>query len=206
MELKEIIQKLKESEVDSGIIDAVKGLDQSDEIGKLTKELEGERGKNAGILEDKKKFKERAEAAEKTLKEHEDSKLTDEERTSKQVEELQTKLDEAEKARAQQEQDFKAQQRETALADITSSINWATSVPKDTAKLIVKNAFADTEDISDKTVIESTIKAITENHKSFISAEAPAGSGGQPNDGTPPGGGDGAATMGELMNEVWAGK
>ena len=205
MELDKIIEALKEKEVDSSVVDAIKALDQTDAISKLTKDLEAEKGKNAGILEDKKKFKERADAAEKTLKEQEDSKLSVEERVKNQIDELNKKLVEAEEAKVKQEADFKAAQRETALADITSSIKWSSSIPHDTAKLIVRNAFDGVDEL-EQSVVDGKIKELTETHKSFISAEAPAGTGGKSGGGG--GGGKDEAVLShkEIQSDIWKDK
>lgn len=202
MKLEDIIKTLKEKEVDSDVIDAIKGLDQSDELGKLTKELEAERGKNAGILEDKKKFKERAETAETTLKELQDKDLSVEEKTKKQMDELQQKLEAAEQARQKQENDFKAQQRESKLSDLTGSVKWSSSIPRDTAKLIVKNAFTDMDDLSDQKAIDSKLKEITEAHKAIIDSEAAGGTGSRAA-ASKGGSDDTPASMSSLMAEVW---
>jgi hypothetical protein len=204
MELNEIIEALKEKEVDSKVITAIKGLDQTGEISKLTKELEAEKGKHSGILEDKKKFKERAEAAEKTLKEQEDSKLSVEERVKNQIEELNQKIADAETAKAEQETQFKAKEREAALADITSSIKWSSSIPHDTAKLIVREGFKDVE-VLEQSVVDTKVKELTEVHKAFISADAPGGSGGKSGHAGEPVK-EGAATMKDLMDVVWINK
>lgn len=201
MELDKIIEALTEKEVDSGVIDAIKALDQTEAIETLTKELEAEKGKHAGILEDKKKFKERAEKAEKGLKEIEDSKLTVEERTQNQIDELNRKLEEAEKAKVEQDNNFKAKERDASLADITSSIKWSSSIPHDTAKLIVKESFNDINDLGDKVLVERKIKELTESHKAFISADAPGGTGSK--SGGQGGKEDAPATMKELMAEQW---
>lgn len=203
MELDKIIEALKDKDVDSAIIDAVKGLDQGEAVGKLTKELEAEKGKNAGILEDKKKFKERAEVAEKQLNELQEKDLSIEERTKKQLEDLQAKLDEAEAKRVEQETNFKAQQRESALSDIAGGINWTSSLPRDTAKLIVKNAFNDVDDLSDKSVVESKVKELTETHKAFIDAAAPSGTGAKSGNGASAER-DGPVSMQDLVAEVWS--
>ena len=205
MELNKIIKALEEKEIGSDVISAIKDLDQSEQVSKLTKDLEAEKGKHAGILEDKKKFKERAETAEKSLKEHEDSQLSVEERTQNQIDELNKKLADAEEAKVKQENDFKAAQRETALADITSSVKWSASIPHDTAKLIVREAFNGIENL-EKTVVEGKIKELTETHKAFISAEAPGGTGGKSGGNPAPKEGDVALSHKEIQSDIWKDK
>jgi hypothetical protein len=204
MELDKIIEALTEKEIATEVIDAVKSLNGSDAVEKLTKDLEAERGKAAGIVEDKKKFKTRAEAAEKELKELQGSKLTVEERTQNQIDELNRRLEEADKAKIEQENQFRVKEREAALADIAGSIKWSESIPHDTAKLIISNGFSDIEDLGDKVLVERKVKELTESHKAFINAESPAGLGSR-SDGAP--GDEGkAATMQDLMAEQWQDK
>lgn len=200
MDLNSILEALKEKGIDAVVMDAVKDLDQSAQIQKLTKDLEAERGKHAGILEDKRKFKERAETAEATLKDLQDKDLSAEERMNKQVAELQKKLDEAKAASEQQANEFRAQQRESALADITGQVRWVQNLPHDTAKLIIRNAFSGIEDLS-KENVDSKLKEVIESHKAFIAADAPGGTGGKPGAGAPPT--DKPVSMLDITSEIW---
>ena len=205
MKLNEIIKALEEKEIEGDVITAIKDLDQGEQVSKLTKELEAEKGKHSGILEDKKKFKERAEQAEKSLKEQEDSKLSVEERTQNQIDELNQKLADAEDAKVKQENDFKAAQRETALADITSSVKWSASIPHDTARLIVREAFKGVDDLG-KENVAATVKELTETHKAFISAEAPGGTGGKSGSKGGPPGDDTVLSHKEIQSDIWKDK
>jgi len=205
MELEKIIEALSEKEVGAEIIEAIKGLADTSAVDTLKRELEAERGKVAGVLEDKKKFKERAEEAEKQLKKIADSKLSDSELAERKLAELEEKLQQSEAERQKEHEAFEAKQREARLSDITGSIRWADGVPRDTAKLIVSRAFNDA-DLDDKSKVETIIKEITQTHKSFITAETPAGGGGKGGDGGGAPGADRPATMTELMEEVWGAK
>lgn len=177
MDKKAIIEALKKLEVDGGIISAIEALDNSAEIERLKGELESEQGKGAGILADKKKFKERAEAAESALKDIETAKLPEAERTAKQLQEMQDKLD-AEKAERESDRaEYARVKRESELSDIASSIKWADGTPSSTSKLIISNALMDVQDLADKSKVGEILATVKETHKSFIAADAPSGSG-----------------------------
>lgn len=205
MTIDEIKAALKEKDVDGVVITAIDALDQSGELTRLKSELESEQGKNAGILADKKKFKERAETAEASLKKIEDDKLPADERHAKQLQDMQDKLDGEKAEREKQSADFKATQRDVALSDITGSIKWASGTPQDTAKLVIKNALSGVEDLSDKSKVDEILSSIKETHKTFIAADAPGGTGGKQMGGEKGSGtGDKPATMQELVDDAWA--
>lgn len=207
MEIGKIIEALKGKDVDGAIIDAVKTLDRTSDIERLTKELEAEQGKGSGILADKKKYKERAEQAESKLKEIEDAKLPEAERQQKQLQEMQEKLDAEKTEREKQAADFARVQREAVLSDLTASVKWAEGTPSTTAKLIVKSAFDGIEDLTDKSKIDEVLKVVRENHKSFITAESPGGTGGKGGAGGNNGGGtDKAPSIAENQKHIWGEK
>lgn len=205
MELKDIIKAVEEKELGADVIGAIKALDKSAEVERLTKDLEAEQGKSASILEDKKKFKERAELSEKKLKEIETSKLPEEERHAKELQELNERLESERAEREKQAEEFARTQREAKLADITGSVHWASGTPHETAKLIVSNAFKDL-DLSDSSKVEEVLKSVKETHKSFIAAETPAGAGGKGTDEKDTGGSVEASSFKSLMDETWGGK
>ena len=204
MELKDIIAKLEEKEIDSGIVDAVKNLDQTAEVERLKGELESEQGKTAGILADKKKFKERAEEAEKKIAEAEKAKLPEDERHKQELQELKDKLDAEKAEREKQAEEFAQTQRTAKLADITGSVKWASSTPHDTAKLIIKNALADVDDLSDQSKVDEILNAVKESHKSFIAADAASGSGGKGGGGAPPS--DKSPSIADNQKAIWGDK
>lgn len=206
MELDKIIEALKGKEVDQGVIDAVKGLDQSAEVERLKGELESEQGKGAGILADKKKFKERAEKAEGDLKAIADAKLPEDERHANALKELNDKIAAGETERANDKAEFAKVQREAKLSDITASVKWADGTPSGTAKLIISSAMTDI-DLADQTKVDEALKAVKESHKSFIAAEAPGGTGGKGNEGAGSGGGGNeGSSIADNQKEIWAGK
>lgn len=207
MEIGKIVEALKGKEVDDTIIDAIKALDTSAEVERLTKELEAEQGKGSGILADKKKYKERAEQAETKLKDIEDAKLPEADRQAKQLKEMQDKLDAAQAERESDKAEFARVQREAALSDLTASVKWAEGTPASTAKLIVKNAFNDVDDLTDKTKVDDVLKVVKENHKSFIAAESPGGTGGKGGTGGNSGGGtDKASSIAANQASIWGDK
>ena len=177
MELDKIIEAAKGKELGSDVIDAIKALDTSGTVARLESELSAEQGKNKGILDDKHKFKTRAEAAEKTLQEQTDSKLPAEELHKKQLQEMEEKLAEGTRLREEQDKTFKAQTRDNALLKLGGAIKWAKTVPQGTRELLVKQAFTGTNDLSNESAVSEVVKSLTESHASFISADAPSGSG-----------------------------
>lgn len=181
MELSEIVNKLKESDIGAEIVSAVKALDKSAEIDRLNKEIESERGKASGILEDKKKYKERAEKAESEIKKIADSKLPEDERRQKELDELNEKLKQAEAERQADADKFAKTQRDAKVSELTNSIKWGSGTPFSTAKLIVSNALNEIDDLNDESKVSDTLQKIAESHKSFISADAPSGTGGKGN-------------------------
>lgn len=207
MTMEEIIKAMEDKDLGKSVISAVKGLDTTAEVDRLKGELEGEQGKNSGILADKKKFKERAETAEGKLNDLEKDKLPAEERHERELKEMRDKLDAEKVAREKQDADYKLQQRESTLADLTGSIKWAEGTPHETAKLVIKNALANIDDLSDKSKVDEILTGVKDTHKSFIAAEAPTGTGGKPSGGGGGGGDDDKpATMQDLVDDAWAGK
>ncbi len=178
MELKDIIAKLKEKEIDASIIDAINGLDKSAEVERLKGELEAEQGKSAGILDGKKKYKEKVEGLEKKLQDIEKEKLPENERHKQELAELRAMLDEEKAEREKEKVEFAHTQREARLIDITGSINWSPDTPHDTAKLIVSNAMKEV-DLSDSARVDEIVATVKETHKPFLTAAAPGGSGGR---------------------------
>lgn len=207
MNLEDILAELGKLEASASIIDAVKALDVSDDVTRLKGELESEQGKHSGILADKKKFKDRMEKAESDLKKIETDKLPADERHERELKELQDKLSEEQTAREEQDVSFKAQQRDAKLVDLTGSIKWADGTPSSTAKLVIKNALTDVQDLSDEKAVDAILAGIKETHKSFIAADAPGGTGSKQTGGDKGGGNDDApATMQDLVDDAWAGK
>lgn len=207
MKLEEIIKLLKEAGVEAGVITAIKSLDNSAEVERLTKEVEAERGKSAGILEDKKKYKERAEKAEGEVKKIADEKLPEDERTQKEITELKDKLERQEAERKADADLFARTQREAKVAELTNSIKWAESTPFSTAKLIVSNALTDFDDLSDEAKIGDALKNVVESHKSFIAANAPSGTGGKTDGkGDSGSGGSNESSIADNQKEIWGDK
>lgn len=207
MTLEQIIAAAKAAGMDEAGIAAIQALDTSAEVTRLTGELASEQGKNSGILADKKKFKDRAEKAEADLKKIETDKLPEDEKHAQQLKEMQDKLDQETATREKQEADFKLQQREATLSDLTGSVKWAEGTPQGTAKLIVKNALADVEDLSDEKKVSDILTGIKDSHKSFIAADAPGGTGNKQVGGDKGGGSDDEpASMQDIVDEAWADK
>lgn len=204
MELSKIIEALKDKEIGADIISAVKELDKSDDVARLTKELESEKGKAASILEDKRKFKERAEESEKKLKEIEDAKLPEAERVQKQLEELRAEREAAKAELVAERERVAAKERDNEILKLAGTIKWVKDTPSETSNLIVKNRLADV-DLTDKAKVEEILNGIKETHKAFISADAPGGTGGKSGDGVPK---QETANPSIIDNqkEIWGGK
>jgi len=177
MKLEEITTKLEEAGIDSGVITAVKGLDNSAEVERLNKELTAEQGKSASILEDKKRYKSERDAHKTALDKIENDKLPEEEKHKKALEEMQAKLETEKAEREQQAAEYAKAQRDAKVSDLAASIKWIDGTPQGTGKLIVQNALAGVDDLSDKEKVGEAIKGVTESHKAMIAATAPAGSG-----------------------------
>ena len=203
MKLEDIKSKLKEAGVDEAVISAVVSLDNSAEVERLKGDLTAEQGKSAGILEDKKRYKAERDAHKAALDKIETDKLPDEEKHKKAMKELQEKLDTEKAEREKQAADYAKAQRESTVSDLTGSIKWADGVPQSTAKIIIKNALAEIEDLSDKTKVDAVLKSVADSHKSLISAEAPAGSGGAGGGGGGGGGEKTNFTLGDSVAEAW---
>ena len=177
MELSDIIKAAEGKELDSGVIDAIKALDQSATVERLEKELTAEQGKSKGILEDKKRYKTERDAHKEALDKIENDKLPEEEKHLKAMKELQEKLDAEKAGREAQAADFAKAQRDAKLSDLTASVKWATGTPSDTGKLIIQNAMAGVEDLDDKAKVDEILNTVRESHKSFIAADAAGGTG-----------------------------
>lgn len=203
MEMNEIVEALGGKDVDVGVIAAIEELASSAEVERLLKELSDEQGKTAGILADKKKFKDRAEKAEAGIKTIEDGKLPAEERHARELKDMQDRLEQERADREAQASDFAKTQRDAGLADITGSIKWADGTPHSTAKLIIRSALIDVEDLSDKTKVDEILNTVKESHKTFIAASAPGGSGSKAKGGGGGGSDDKPATMQDLVTDAW---
>lgn len=207
MTLKEIKAKLKEAGVDDGVITAVTALDNSAEVSRLESELKAEQGKAKGILEDKKRYKDERDALKVSLDKIETEKLPDEEKHAKALKELQEKLEKAEQEREADAKKFAETQREARISDLTGSVKWAASTPQSTAKLIIKTALAELDDLSDESKVESILTSVKESHKSFIAADAPSGSGGHSGgDGGEGGSDDKEPSIAENQKALWGDK
>lgn len=204
MELDKILEAAKEAGLNASVLDAIKGLDKSADVERLTKELDAEKGKAAGILEDKKKYKERAEKAEGDLKKIADEKLPEDERHKKELQELKERLESEKADRERQAAEFAKTQREAKIADLTGSVKWADGVPHGTSKLIVQNALAEIEDLSDKSKVEDALKNLKESHKSLIAADAPSGTGGKNVEDRVPKDDKKEFTLADAVKESWA--
>ena len=177
MELDKIIDAAKEKELGSDVIAAIKALDNSGEIERLTKELDSEKGKAKGILEDKKRYKAERDEHKTALNKIETDKLPTEEQHAKALKDMQDKIDKSELDRKADADNFAKVRRDASVSDLTGSINWTKSTPADTRKLIVKNALSGIEDLSDKAKVAEVMKSLTESHAGFISADAASGTG-----------------------------
>lgn len=200
MELDKIIEAAKGKELGSDVIDAIKKLDRSGDVERLESELESERGKNAAILADKKKYKEERDALKATIDKIETDKLPEDEKRQKEIQDLQTKLEEAQKQRDADAAKFAQTQRENKLLELTGKINWSKETPASTRNLIIKNALAEIEDLSDESKVEDVLKSVTESHKSFIVADAAGGSGSKA--GGEGGGGEAKSSGNLILDEV----
>ena len=204
MELDKIIDALKDKDIDGAVITAIKALDNSGDVERLTAELKAEQGKASGILEDKKRYKTERDAHKSALDKIETDKLPDADKHQKQLDDMQKKIDDGEALRVQNDAKFAKTQRDNTELGITAKIKWGANVPQDTAALLVKNALAGVEDLSDDSKVSGVIKSLTESHASFISADAPSGSGGG-GDGGDGGGGskETTHTLGSAVAGAW---
>ena len=178
MKLEEIVKALKDAEIDTSVISAVEGLDNSERIVELETELKDEKGKAQGILDGKHKYKDRAEKAETELQKIKDEGLSEDEKTQQRIEKLEQELTNEREARSNEKLEIAKAAREAKEADITASIKWDKNVPHDSTKLIVKQALSaySDEDLTEDN-IKTAVTAITESHASFITGDAPKGSG-----------------------------
>jgi len=207
MKLTDILTVLKEKELDADVIEAVEALDTSAEVERLTSELDAEKGKHAGILSDKKKYKERAETAERKVSEAERAKLPEAERIEQETQELKNQLAAEREQREADKAEFATTQRQARLSDITGAIQWTAGTPHETAKLIVTQALSGVEDLSDQEKVDEVLSTVRDSHKSFIAAEAPGGTGGKGG-----AGGDddnentGASSIADNQKAIWGDK
>ena len=204
MELKDIIKAVEDKELGSDVIAAIKSLDQSGEVERLKADLTAEQGKNGGILDDKKKYKERAETAEATIKKAADEKLPADEKHKQEIADLKKQFEDSETQRTNEKADLAKSQRANKILELTGKINWG-KLPKETARLAVKNAMADVDDLSDKSKVEEVMKGVSEAHKDFIVAETPGGTGGEGGGGGGGGGDDKdkVYTLNDGVKDAW---
>lgn len=207
MNLKDIKAKLEEAGVDAGVITAVESLDTSAEVERLSGELDAEKGKNAGILADKKKYKDRADEYELTMKKAEQAKLPEDERHAAELKELKEKIEAGNAEREADKAAFAKSQRDAKIADLTGSVHWAAGTPHDTAKLIISQALSTLDDLSDQVKVDEVLNSVKETHKSFIAAEAPGGSGSKGGTGGKDNGGGGeASNIADNQKAIWGDK
>lgn len=203
MDAQKIIEALQGKEIDAEVLSAIKALDKSGDVEALKAELEAEKGKNKGILDDKHKFKERAESAEAKLKQIETEKLPEAERHKQELEEMKQQIESAKKEREDEKAALAKSQYENKLLELTGAIPWSKDFPKKSALAVVRDAMAGV-DHNDKSKLDEVTKQITESHKAFIVASAPTGSGSKGGDPGAGGGGEKKSyTLGDSVESAW---
>ena len=203
MKLEDIKAKLKEAGVDDSTISAVEGLDNSADVERLKGELEAEQGKAKGILEDKKRYKAERDTAKASLDKIETDKLPEADKHAKALKDMQERLDKQVADGLQRDADLAKAARSAKLSDFTGQIDWVPDAKK-SAKLIIRDAFAEIDDLSDQAKIDEVLNGVRESNKPFITAQVPAGSGGKGGGGGGGSGGDKKVyTLGDSVDDAW---
>lgn len=205
MNIEEIEKALKEAGVDAGVITAVKGLDNSAEVERLTGELKAEQGKSAKFLTDKKELKEKLAEAEKEREEIKNSSLTGDEKRQKEIEEARKAVEELKKQIEDKDKAVAAEKREAEILKLASGLKGADGVAASTLNTLVKTQLADVEDLSDSDAVTAKINDLMENNKGLFAADTTAGTGETHRSGDG-GGADKESSIADNQKAIWGTK
>ena len=197
----EIKKELAEKGVDSATIGK---LDMSSEVERLTSELAAEKGKVAGITEDKRKFKERMEKAESKISEMESANLTGDEKRQKEINDAKAAVEELKKQIADKDAAVAKEKREAGIAKITGEMKFIEGFTSSAANSLVKNALAEIDDLNDAEKVSAAITAFKDQNKGLFAANVAAGSGSNHRNQAGSGGDGKPVSIEEAMKAKWS--
>jgi len=184
MDRAEALKKAEAGEINAEILAALTGDDGSAaRLAALEAKLEAESGKAGGILEAKKKAQAEAAALQAKIDELESRDLGEVEKLKLEMQRMQSKLEQAESAKAELEATFTAEKRANALNKVGSEFKWMDTVPKNMRDLIIKNEF-DGLDLGNEVLVADKVKSIRETYASQLAADVPGGTGARAGDAT----------------------
>ena len=183
MSIESILKKLEGMDgFEESDIEELKALGKpKDKDGKVERDLKEAKAAQARILEEKKALQAKAAELESTLEELKTGGLTE-------VERAQKELDKNTKAYEKLQAEMLALQAASAAKDrshridqISSSLTFIDTVPKDMRTYAVANAFKDVEDLDDPTQVDNVLENFRESHKGVLASDTAArGSGSIP--------------------------
>lgn len=182
----EALEKLKAGEVTEEVISALESGDGGTEarLKALEAKLEAEAGKAAGILADKKKAQEKAEALQAKIEELEGKDLGEVERMKLEMERMQSRLEKAEADKTEIESTYQTEKRNASIQKIAGQFKWLDSVPESLRLQAVERELGDT-DLGNEVLVADKVKTITEQYSGLLAADVPGGAGAKPGEATP---------------------
>lgn len=173
----EIIAKMKAAGLTEAEIETITGGDTSSEVAALKAKIAEAEGKASGILGDKKKYQQRVEELTAKLEELEGKDLTEAARLKLDTERMKSRLEAAEKSRADLESTYKTEKRTAELNRIAQKLKFLESVPDDARQLLISNELKDIEDLGDQIKVDDRLKSVSQKYSGLLAANVASGGG-----------------------------
>lgn len=181
------IAKLKAAGLDDEAIEAIIGGDSDSEIATLKAKIAEAEGKANGILGDKKKYQAKVDELQAKLDELEGKDLGEAGKAKLEMERMKSRLEATEKAKADLENTYKTEKRNSELSKITGRLKFLDTVPEDTRQLLIATELKDLEDLGNTVAVDERLKSVSTKYAGLLAANVPSGAGtkaGQQNQGT----------------------
>ena len=178
MELNEIIEKLGSIE---GITEEDKAMVKSkiNSVEDMTKKLSLEEAKAKRILGEKKTTQTKLEELNAKVETMQNEGLTDVEKIKKDMEKIEKEKEKLQKAYEGSIEELKNTKRSYVINQVSGSLKFLDSIPKDIAELSVTSALDKVDDLDDKDAVDNAIIEFKKSHSSMLVADKVAvGSGG----------------------------
>lgn len=174
----EKIAKMKAAGLDDSTIEAlIGGDDNTNEIAALKAKIAEAEGKANGILGDKKKYQERADALQAKLDELEGKDLGEAGKLKLELERERAKREKAEKDHTELANTYKTEKRNSELGKIAGRLKFLDTVPEDTRQLLISNELKDLEDLGNTVLVDERLKTVSTKYAGLLAANVPSGAG-----------------------------
>jgi len=179
-----ILEALKASGVSEEVISQLSKDDgTATRLTTLEAKLAAAEGKSAGILGDKKKSQEKAEALQARIDELESKDLGEVEKLKLDMTRLQSQLDAANGKYSELETTYNGEKQTHSLNKIGSGFDWMPSVPEDMRSIILAKEFEGI-DLGNDVLVADRVKSMSEKYAGQLAAKVPNGTSSRPGNAT----------------------